>query len=64
MGRISMDLTAVDATPSKARRGDIATIIGRDGKKEISAEELAAESGTIAYEFLTRLNPLIERIIK
>jgi alanine racemase len=64
MGRISMDLTAVDATLSKARSGDVATIIGRDGKKEISAEELAEESGTIAYEFLTRLNPLIERIIK
>jgi alanine racemase len=64
LGRVSMDLTAVDATLSKARPGDIVTIIGRDGTKQIHADELAAKSGTIIYEFLTRLNPLIERIIK
>jgi alanine racemase len=64
LGRVSMDLTAVDATLSKARPGDVVTLIGQNGKKVISVDELAVISGTIPYEFLTRLNPLIERIIK
>lgn len=60
LGRVSMDLTAI-APGGRARPGDIATIIGRDGHEEIFAWEPAQKSGTIHYEFLTRLNPLIER---
>ena len=32
-------------------------------KLEISAEELAAKLATIHYEVVTRINPLIERIV-
>ena len=35
--------------------------IGRQGAEEISAEDIAAKAGTIQYEFLTRINPQIER---
>ena len=54
VGRISMDLLAVDVSdlPDRAaRRGDFATLIGG----ELSLETVAAASGTINYEVLTSL---------
>ncbi len=62
LGRVSMDLLAVEA-PTGARPGDLATLIGRDGKTTITADEVAAKAGTTAYELLTRLNPLMERVV-
>ncbi len=62
LGRVSMDLVVV-ALSDTARAGDIATLIGRDGKDEIFAWEPSQKSGTTHYEFLTRLNPLMERIV-
>lgn len=62
LGKVSMDVTAI-APAGRVRPGDVATIIGRDGGAEIFAWEPAQKSGTIHYEFLTRLNPLMERII-
>ncbi len=62
LGRVSMDMVAV-AVPPATRTGAVVTIIGRDGREEIAAAEQAARAGTIHYEFLTRLNPLMERII-
>jgi alanine racemase len=53
-GRVSMDLMAFDATAvpqAELRRGDDATLIG-DG---ITVDDVAAWSGTIGYEVLTRL---------
>jgi alanine racemase len=57
-----MDLTTIALT-GHAKSGEVATLIGRDGGEEISAWEQAQKAGTIHYEFLTRLNPLIERIV-
>ena len=62
LGRVSMDLVAI-APGGRVRPGDIATLIGRDGKEEIFAWEIAQKSGTINYEIVTRLNPLMERIL-
>jgi alanine racemase len=62
LGRISMDMTVV-ALSGAARPGNVATLIGKDGNDEISAWEPSQKSGTTYYEFLTRLNPLMERII-
>ena len=42
---------------------DEVIVIGKAGKKEISVEELAKLDGTINYEIVARLNPLIERKI-
>jgi alanine racemase len=56
VGRISMDLLCVDLTDlpaGTAHRGDHATLIGAD----IGVDEVAAASGTIGYEILTRLGP-------
>ncbi|MEK7507827.1 MAG: alanine racemase [Patescibacteria group bacterium] len=63
LGRVSMDLTAIDATKARCRPGDIVTLIGRDGERDLCATELARMSDTHHYEFLTRLNPLIERVL-
>lgn len=62
LGRVSMDLVAVGPV-SGCRVGDIATFIGKDGKEELLAFDVAQRAGTIHYEFLTRLNPLMERIV-
>ncbi len=62
LGRVSMDLLTVDVTGIPCRTGDTATLIGRDGGSELRAPEVAGTAGTIAYEFLTRLNPLIQKI--
>ena len=62
LGRVTMDMIMV-ALAGPARPGDIATLIGRDGKDEIFAWEPSQKSGTTHYEFLTRLNPLMERVI-
>ena len=65
LGRVSMDMLIVDVTGIKgARAGDIATLIGRDGKESVTAEEIAHHAGTNAYEILTRLNPLMERVLR
>lgn len=63
VGRVSMDLTIVDVGGIRCGVEDAATLIGRDGSEEISAAEIAQRSGTTHYEFLTRLNPLMERVV-
>lgn len=63
LGRVSMDLLVVDVTGTDSKPGDVATIIGQDKKMTIEAEELAIKAGTSHYEFLTRINPLIERLL-
>lgn len=53
LGRVSMDLIAVDVTGSAAARpGAMAQLIGRD----LPLDEAAAAAGTISYELLTRLS--------
>ncbi len=63
LGRVSMDLLVVDITGIRCAIGDFATLIGKSNGKEINAKEVARKAGTISYEILTRLNPLIERVI-
>jgi alanine racemase len=63
VGRISMDLMAVDITdlaPNVARRGHLATLIGEG----ITVDELAHHFGTIGYEVLTSLGSRYARVYK
>jgi alanine racemase len=62
-GRISMDMIIVDVTDAPCKVGDVATLIGPDGKLAVTAAELGARIGTTAYEMLTRINPLVKRIV-
>lgn len=63
LGRISMDLIVIDITDIKCRVGDRATVIGRQKNVEVTASEVAQKSNTNHYEAVTRINPLIERLI-
>lgn len=60
IGRISMDLVAVDVTDVSppVQRGDRAVLLG-DG---IGVDELARHAGTIGYEVLTSLGHRYQRI--
>ena len=63
-GRVSMDMIVIDVTDIPGVRvGDEAVIMGNQGKEIISAENLGGSIGTSAYEMLTRINPLIKRIV-
>ncbi len=64
IGRISMDMTIIDVTdiPTVAE-GDEVVLIGTQGSQTVSADEVAEKAGTINYEIVTRINPLIPRIV-
>ena len=63
IGRVCMNMTMVDLSGASAKSGDEIVLIGRSGKKEISADEVAKEIGTINYEIVARINPLTPRVI-
>jgi alanine racemase len=63
LGRICMDIIMVDVTDiKKVKVGDEVTIIGQDGEEVITVDDVAGLLSGSAYEFITRLNPLIKRI--
>lgn len=64
LGKISMNLTAVDVTDIFGITvGDHATLIGRDGREHISVEELANVVGTIPYEIVSRIPAEFSRVV-
>lgn len=63
-GRICMNMCMVDVTElSEVSRGDIATLIGSDGEREVSADDLARWSDTINYEVVSRIAAHVPRVI-
>lgn len=65
LGAISMDMIVIDVTRvPRVRIGDTVTLIGRDGKADVSADELAVLTGTVNYEIVTRLNPLVQKVYR
>ena len=62
IGRVTMDMIVVDITDVKtAKIGDVVTLMGRDGQEEITAKELARNSGTISYEIISLISPRVPR---
>lgn len=63
-GRVAMDFFMVDVTdvPGLKLEGEV-TLLGADGRERITAEDLASWAGTISYEILARINPLVPRVI-
>ncbi len=62
VGRVCMDLTMVDVTDVPgAAEGDEAVVIGAQGAAAITAEDVAAGAGTIAYEILCGIGPRVPR---
>lgn len=63
VGRICMDQMMVDVTDiPRVKAGDEAVLIGRSGKMEIRAEDLAHWAGTISNEIVSRLGERLERV--
>ena len=63
VGRVMMNMTALDITDVDVQEDDEVVLIGRQGKAEIRVEEVAEKSGTIAYEVVSRINPGIPRVV-
>ncbi|MGC2639590.1 MAG: alanine racemase, partial [Acidobacteriaceae bacterium] len=63
-GRISMDQTMVDVTeiPGVAV-GDEVALIGEQNGASITADDLARETGTIAYEVLCAIGARVPRVV-
>lgn len=62
LGRISMDLTLVDATRIPgAAIGDEVVLIGRSGEQEITAWDHARWADTVVYETLCNLSKRVPR---
>lgn len=63
VGRISMDVCAIDVTDVPgAAAGDPVTLIGEQDGLRITADDLAALAGTISYEILTGISKRVPRI--
>lgn len=63
-GRVSMDQTMVDVTEiPDAAAGDEAVLLGGQGGERITAQHIAALTGTIAYEVLCAIAPRVPRIM-
>lgn len=56
IGRVSMDMIVIDVTGIPVKLGEAVTLFP-------DADEAARIGSTISYELLSRINPLIERII-
>lgn len=62
IGRVCMDLTMIDVTGIEGVSiHDEVVLIGKQGEEEISADEIAAKTGTINYEVVTSLAPRVPK---
>jgi len=63
VGRISMDYSTIDVTDAPLTGvGDVVTLLGTDGGSRIRAEEIAARSGTVAYDVTCSIGKRVERV--
>jgi alanine racemase len=63
-GRVCMNMCMVDVTdiPAAALEDEV-VLIGRQGDERITAEQLAAWRGTIAYEIVSRIHSSLPRVV-
>jgi alanine racemase len=62
-GRVTMDQTMIDVTDiPEAAAGDEVILIGEQGGDRITADDLAAHAGTIAYEVLCAIGQRVPRM--
>lgn len=63
VGRVTMDYIMVDVgRVPDIQRGDIATVIGKDGGEEIKLEDIASQLDTVPYEITCRLGRRVRRV--
>lgn len=64
IGRVMMNMIVVEVTKiGNVNPEDEVILIGKNGRNKITAEELAESLETISHEVLSRINPLLPRII-
>jgi alanine racemase len=64
LGRVAMNMFVVDVSHVPAVKvEDEVVLLGTQGKKIITAEEIAEKIGTINYEITTRISPLLPRVV-
>lgn len=61
LGRISMNLCMIACNGMAVKSGDEVVLIGKQGREVQSAEDLAREMGTIHYEVVSHISPLLPR---
>ncbi|MEN8180579.1 MAG: alanine racemase [Pseudomonadota bacterium] len=66
VGRITMDQSLIDVTElrGEVELDDEVILIGRQGKEEVTADELAEKLGTINYEVVTAIAKRVPRVIR
>ncbi len=63
-GRVAMNFITVDVTDIvDVQLEEEVVLLGQQGEEKISAEYLASLCGTINYEIVTRINPIIPRLV-
>jgi alanine racemase len=63
VGRVCMDMCMIDVTDVPAAgEGDDVVLIGSQGSERITADDIAAKIGTIAYEVLCGISSRVPRI--
>lgn len=64
LGRVMMNHVVVDVTRVPASDAPlVATLLGRDGDEQVSADQLATWAQTIHYEIVTRIGSHLRRIV-
>ncbi len=64
VGRICMNMMMVDVSSvPDIQKGDEVLLLGTSGRHTISADSIAALTQTIPYEVVTRINPLLPRVV-
>ena len=62
LGRVMMNHVVIDVT--RVDEGPVmATLLGRDGGEQVSADQLAAWAQTINYEIVTRIGSHLRRVL-
>ena len=64
IGMVCMNMIIINLNKIKANIGDEVILVGQNKNNKILADFLGNLAGTSHFEFLTRINPLIYRIIK
>jgi alanine racemase len=63
VGRVSMDQTMINVTGiDDVKIGDEVIIVGKQGREQITAEEAAAQLGTVNYELVSTILARVPRV--
>ena len=64
MGRVSMNMFTVDVSHlATVKPEEEVVLLGEQGSNRITAEEIGEKIGTINYEVVTRISPLLPRVV-